>query len=83
MIAKKVLTLITLGACLVGLSALGSLKNPVIRPNKSLGYDTVIVSLVDGSFVASEHGQGTHAGKYITHLAGQMDVTTGQVICRL
>ncbi len=80
MIAKKVLMLVTLGACLVGLTALGSLKNPVTRPNKSHGYDTVVVSLADGSFVASEQGQGTHVGQYITHLEGQMDLATGQVI---
>ena len=73
MTAKKALMFITLGACLVGLSALGSLKNRMTRPNKAHGYDTVVVNLVDGSFVASEQGQGTHAGKYVTHFVGQMD----------
>ena len=80
MIAKKILMLITLGACLVGLSALGSLKNPVTRPIKAHGYDTLVVSLVDGSLVASEQGEGTLTGKYVTHFVGQMDLATGQVI---
>lgn len=80
MIAKKVLTLLTFTACLVGLAARGSQNHPVPRPNKGHGYDTVVVSLVDGSFVASEHGQATHTGQYVTHFVGQMDLTTFQVI---
>jgi hypothetical protein len=66
MITKNVLTLLTIGACLVGLSAFGSLNNTVTRPNMSHGDDTVVVSLADGSFVACEEGQGTHVGRYIT-----------------
>ncbi len=79
MIASKVLMLIILGACLFGLSALGGPKKAVTRPNKAHGYDTVVVSLADGSFVATEQGQGTHAGAYSTYIEGQMDAT-GQVI---
>ncbi len=80
MIAKQLLMVITVGACLMGLTALGSLKNPVTHPNKGHGYATNVVSLSDGSFVASEQGQGTHTGKYVTHMIGQMDLATGTVI---
>ena len=73
-------SLIALGACLFGLSALGSLKNPVTRPNKGHGYATVVVSLVDGSFVASEQGEGTHTGKYVTHVVGVLDLNTGLAV---
>ena len=79
MIARKHLMPIALGVCLVGVPALGSLKHPVTRPNKAHGYTTVVVSLQDGSFVATEQGQGTHTGKYVTHIVGQMDAF-GQVI---
>jgi len=81
MIAKKHVMLITLGACLVGLSALGSLKNPVTRPNKGVGYATEVVSLRPdssyGSWVASEQGQGTHTGKYVTRVVEQLDPIAG------
>ncbi len=73
MIAKKHVMLVALGACLVGLSALGSLKHPVTRPLKAHGYATMVVSLADGSFVASEQGEGTEVGRYITHVEGYMD----------
>ena len=80
MITQKHVMLIALGACLFGLSALGSLKNPVTRPNKAHGYATVVVSLQDGSFVASEQGQGTHTGQYITHIVGVLDLKTGLAV---
>ena len=80
MIAKRILMLLTLSACVAGLSALGSLKNPVTRPNNAHGHFTVVVSLADGSFVASEQGQATHSGQYITHFEGQMDLVTFNTI---
>ena len=40
----------------------------------------MVVSLVNGSFVASEEGEGTHVGHYLTHFEGQMDLVTGNLI---
>lgn len=80
MSAKKILTLLTLGPCLVALSTAGNLNKPVTRPNKANAHDTVIVSLADGSYVATEVGQGTHAGRYITHVEGKMNLDTLQIL---
>jgi hypothetical protein len=44
MIGKKYVSLIALGACLVGLSVLGSTKNPVTRPSKDVLHETLIIT---------------------------------------
>ena len=45
MITKKHVMLIALGACLVGLSVLGSTKNPVERPFKGVNHQTLVITL--------------------------------------
>ena len=80
MIAKKYFAIVTVGACLLGLSVLGSPKHPVERPLKGHGYATVVVSLVDGSFETREQGQATLTGLYTTDFVGQIDLESGQTI---
>jgi len=82
MITKKHVMLITCGACILGLSALGSLKNPVTRPHKGVGQFHVVINVGnpmgtgDGSFDATGVGQGTHTGKFLSHLQGKVDPIT-------
>jgi hypothetical protein len=73
MIAKKYAMLITLGACVLGLSVLGSTKNPVTRPLKSWGHATVVISFMDGSFDATIVGHGTLTGASVSHGVGTVD----------
>jgi len=76
MIARKHLTLITLGACILGLSALGSLKNPVTRPLKAHGHGTLVADLTDGSLTAQSWSQSTLSGLTATESVGAMDLAT-------
>ena len=77
MIARKHLLLITFGACILGLSALGSLKNPVTRPLKAHGHGMLVVDLTDGSLTAQSWSQSTLSGLTATESVGAMDLTTG------
>jgi len=79
MIVKKYVNLIALGACLVGLSVLGSTKNPVTRPYKAVGQFHSVINVGnpygwgDWSFVATGVGQGTHTGNFLSLLTGYAD----------
>jgi hypothetical protein len=59
MITKKHVKLIALGACLVGLSVLGSAKNPVERPIKFSVQETLVITLDDKGFPVTWGGFGT------------------------
>jgi len=74
--ARKPVTLITLGACILGLSALGSLKNPVTRPLKAHGRGTLVADLRDGSLEAHTVSQSTLSGLTATESVGAMDLAT-------
>jgi sugar lactone lactonase YvrE len=76
MIAKKYVSLIALGACLVGLSAFGGQKKPVERPYKSRGAFTTVVNLTDGSYETTATAKSTHLGLTALHATGLMDLTT-------
>lgn len=75
MIANKRLLVIALGACLLGLSAPGSQKNPVERPLKGYGYATGVFTLDEtGAFIAYEAvggGNLTHLGRISVHMVGE------------
>ena len=70
--AKKIAMLLTIGACLLGLPAIGSLKNPVTRPWKSVIYQTLVITLdasgipvsweVDGVALSSHLGLSENRG---------------------
>jgi hypothetical protein len=62
MIAKKYAMLIAIGACLIGLSGLGSTKHPVERPIKVVLHETMILNLADGSWELSGIGWCSHLG---------------------
>ena len=76
MIAKKYVNLIALGACLVGLSVLGSTKNPVTRPLKGVGHFHCVIHVGypigtgDFKFVATGVGEQTQGGKFHSLLQG-------------
>jgi hypothetical protein len=78
MIIKKYVSLIAVGACLVGLSVLGSTKNPVTRPHKGVGHFHTVINVGnpygtgDFSFEARGVGQGTHTGEFHSYLKGYM-----------
>jgi hypothetical protein len=74
--ARKPVILITIGACIVGLSALGSLKNPVTRPLKAHGHGTLVADLRDGSLTAQSWSQSTLTGLTTTDSVGEMDPAT-------
>jgi hypothetical protein len=77
---NKTAMLIAQGACLLGLSTLGSDKNPVTRPNKVRGHITIVVDLRDGSFVANGVEQQTHMGRTTHTITGQMDLSPGKIV---
>jgi hypothetical protein len=77
MITKKHVMLITFGACILGLSALGSLKNPVTRPLKGQGHVTVVVNLVDGTWTSTEVANWTHFGLVTSIGTGYTDPQSG------
>lgn len=84
MIAKKQLLLLVLGACLLGLSAPGSQKNPVARPFKGYGEARGVFTLDEnGAWISYEaFGQGnfTHLGRTDVHAVGGPDETGAFVI---
>jgi hypothetical protein len=73
MIARKFAMLVTLGACLLGLSGLGSTKNPVTRPMKACGSGSGVITLnADGvpvSIVNVAVMHATHMGLATSLLA--------------
>ena len=77
MIANQHLMAIGLGACLLGLSALGSQKNPVERPFKGHGYATGIATLDEhGAIVAWEasgEARFTHLGQATLRAEGHVN----------
>jgi hypothetical protein len=80
MIAKKCFALVTLGACVIGLSVLGGPKNPAERSLKGQGYAIVVVSLMDGSYVTRELGQATHTGNYTTEFVGYVNLESLEIL---
>ena len=76
MIAKQHFIAIAFGACLLGLSALASEKNPVERPQKGVGQFHVIINVGfpfgtgDLSYVAIGTATGTHGGLSHSRLEG-------------
>ena len=80
MIARKHLLLITFGACILGLSALGSLKNPVTRPLKVRGHGMFVADLITGRMEAHTVSQSTLSGLSTTDSVGEMDPTSGTPI---
>ena len=74
MIARTTARLIILGACILGLSALGSEKNPVPRPYKSTVAATKIVDLVTGQYETWGVGTATHLGSITVHTVGTLIV---------
>ena len=79
MIAIKHLMAMALGACLLGVSASGSQKNPVERPHKGVVHLTAVINLEDGSFVATSVGWSTHFGQS-THIATGIMAPDGAII---
>ncbi len=73
MTAKNVLTVITLGACLLGLSGLGSQKNPLERPFKVSGQGTAVFTLgPDGTILGAEtSGKGNFTHLSLVTLRGE------------
>ena len=80
MIARKHLLLITFGACILGLSALGSLKNPVTRPLKVRGHGMFVADLITGRMEAHTVSQSTLSGLSTTDSVGEMDPASGTPI---
>ena len=74
MIAKKHLMAMTLGACLLGLSAPGSQKNPVERALKGDLRGTGVFTVDGSGNIVSYEGTGeghlTHLGRFTTHAQG-------------
>jgi hypothetical protein len=78
---KRNISIIALTAlCIIGLSVVGSQKNPVTRPNKVWGHITIVVDLRDGSFEATGVEQQTHLGRTTHTISGQMDLGTGIIL---
>lgn len=75
MIVSKPLMLITLGACILGLSALGSEKNPVPRSFKGSSTFTTVVNLVSGSYETTGVGIHSHLGLSTVYTTGEMEVS--------
>jgi len=67
--------LVSLLTCVLGLSAVSSQKNPVERPLKALGTYQIVISLVDGSMVATGSGHSTLGGQFTSHLEGLAIIT--------
>lgn len=70
MITKKHVMLISLLSCILGLSSLASQKHPVERPLKNVGQYHIVISLTDGSYVATGSGHTTLGGRFTSHLEG-------------
>ena len=74
MITKKQLLGLALGACLLGLSAPGSQKNPVARPFKGYGEAIGVFTLDENgawlSYEAFGMGNCTHLGRTCVHAVG-------------
>lgn len=77
MIAKKLVTLVAVGACVLGLSALAGQKKPVERPLKGYGHATGVFTLDEtGAFIAYEAfggGNWTHLGRVSAHAVGELN----------
>ena len=80
MIGKKIPTLLMVGACILGLSALASVKNPVARQLRSYGHYTTVINLLDGSFESTAVVNGTHIGRGEVHAFGEVDLATFAVV---
>ncbi|HOW64321.1 MAG TPA: hypothetical protein P5186_14900 [Candidatus Paceibacterota bacterium] len=76
---NKTFRLIALGACLLGLSALASQKNPVARPYKDYGQAILVVNLQTGYFEGTILTHGTHIGLATITMVGHMDLETSTV----
>lgn len=78
MTARKAALFVTIATCIVGLSLLGAQKKLVERPLKGRVHNTVIVSLIDGSFEGVNTGNATHFGLHTVVVEGTMDLVSGE-----
>ena len=75
--AKRIALLVTLGTCILGLSAFGSKKNPVERPYKSVIHQTLVITLNSAGIPVSWELAGTaqcsHMGRSENRATGIFD----------
>jgi hypothetical protein len=65
----------TLAVCAIGLAALASPKNPVERPLKVRGQNTVTINLLNGTWEFVGSAVTTHAGLCASYASGYLDAT--------
>ncbi len=75
MTAMKGKTMAALAICALALAALGSVKNPVTRPQKGIGHATVVVDLATCAATMTDWGQATHVGNWTDSTEGVLDKT--------
>lgn len=66
-------TIGTLAACALGLATLGSAKNPVERPLKVRGQNTVTINPLDGTWEFTGSALVSHAGLCTSYASGYLD----------
>ncbi len=75
MTKKKLTPIIALAVCAIALAAVASVKNPVTRPIKGVGYVTARVDLTTGTFLSGtpdtpNWGESTHTGRFSNEASG-------------
>ncbi|MHC1766739.1 MAG: hypothetical protein AB9869_20940 [Verrucomicrobiia bacterium] len=69
----------TAAVCALGLATLGSVKNPVERPVKVGGQNTVTVNLLNGTWEFVGSALVSHAGSCTSYASGYLD-TDGNLV---